>query len=63
MQRIHQKIANSSALYRNNGSLQLPLTSIIEIYKAGKVGTVMMLGDLRDLEIRNNPPDVNIGKK
>ena len=56
-------MTNSSALYRTKGSLQLPLTSIVEIYKAGKVRTVMMLRDSRDPEIRSNQPDVNTGKK
>ena len=52
------RVTNNSALYRSKGALQLPLTSIVEIYKAGKVRTVMMLRDSKDPEIRNNPPDV-----
>ena len=56
-------MTNSSALYRSKGALQLPLTSIIEIYKAGKVRTVMMLRDSSDPEIRNNPPDVLTARK
>ena len=57
------RMTNTSALYRSNGALQLPLTSIVEIYKAGKVRTVMMLRDSKDPEIRNNPPDVITSKK
>ena len=52
------RTTNNSALYRSKGALQLPITSIVEIYKAGKVRTVMMLRDSKDHEIRNNPPDV-----
>ena len=57
------RITNNSALYRSKGALQLPLTSIVEIFKAGKVRTVMMLRDSRDPEIRNNPPDVVTARK
>ena len=32
-------------------------------YKVGKVRTVMMLRDLRDPEIRNNPPDIVMARK
>ena len=34
---------------------QLPLTSIVEIYKAGKVRTVMMLRESRDQKISDRP--------
>ena len=50
------RMTNTSALYRKKGSLQLPLTAITEIYKAGKVRTVMMLRESADTEIRSNPP-------
>ena len=56
-------VTNNSALYRAKGALQLPLTSIVEIYKAGKVRTVMMLRESDDPMIRDNPPDVNTAKK
>ena len=56
-------MTNTSALYRANGALQLPLTSIVESFKAGKVRTVMMLRDSSDPEIRNNPPEVKTAKK
>ena len=42
------RMTNTAALYGKTGSLQLPLTSIIEIYKSGKVRTVMMLKEFRD---------------
>ena len=57
------RVTNNSSLYRSKGALQLPLTSIVEIYKAGKVRTVMMLRDSKDPEIRNNPPDVTTATK
>ena len=57
------RVTNTSALYRANGALQLPLTSIIEIYKAGKVRTVMMLRDSNDPEIRSNPPEIRTARK
>lgn len=54
---------NTSALYRQKGALQLPLTSIVEIYKAGKVRTVMMLRESRDKEISDKPPEVTTARK
>ena len=57
------RMTNTSALYRQKGALQLPITSITEIYKAGKVRTVMMLRESKDKEIRDNPPDVKSARK
>ena len=57
------RVTNTSALYRKNGALQLPLTSIVEVYKAGKVRTVMMLRESKDEEVRSNPPDVRTARK
>ena len=57
------RMINSSALYRKRGSLQLPITSIVETYKAGKVRTVMMLRESRDEEIRDRPPEVKTARK
>ena len=57
------RIINTSALYRQQGALYLPLTSITEIFKAGKVRTVMMLRESRDQEIRDDPPDVRTARK
>ena len=54
---------NTSSLYRWKGALQLPLSSIVEIYKAGKVRTVMMLRESRDQEISDRPPDVRTARK
>ena len=47
----------------NQDLLTLPLASIKEELKAGKVRTVMMLRYSRDDTIRNNPPEVRTGKK
>ena len=54
---------NTSSLYRRKGALQLSLTSIVEIYKAGNVRTVMMLTESRDQEISDRPPDVKTARK
>ena len=56
------RILNTTALYRQCGALQLPLTSITEVYKAGKIRTVMMLKESNDPEIRGDPPSVKTGK-
>ena len=37
------RMTTSAALYTNNGPLKLPIPSIVEIYKCGKVRTIMML--------------------
>lgn len=57
------RITNSSALYRKSGAFHLPITSIVEIYKTGKVRTVMMLKESRDNKIRENPPVVRTARK
>ena len=57
------RMINTSALYRSKGALQLPLTSISEIYKGGKVRTIMMLRDSRDPEIRIDPPEIKTARK
>ena len=57
------RITNSSALYRKSGSLHLPITSIVEIYKTEKVRTVMMLKEVRDTAMHDNAPEVKTGKK
>ena len=54
---------NSSALYRQRGALQLPLTSVVEVYKAGKIRTVMMLREAKDQKIREQPPRVRTARK
>ena len=57
------RVTNTSALYGRGGSLELPLTSIVEVYKQGKVRTVMMLRESRDESIRSNPPEVRTARK
>ena len=57
------RMINTTSLYRKTGALQLPLTSIVETYKAGKVRTVMMLRNSKDPEIKNNQPEVKTGRK
>ena len=57
------KSLNISALWGKKKQLQLPITSIVEEYKAGKVRTVMMLRYSNDPSIRDEPPEVRTGKK
>ena len=57
------RMLNSAALYRNRGSLQLPVTAITEIYKCGNIRTVMMLRESKDTSISSNPPTVNTARK
>ena len=57
------RVLNTAALYRKRGSLQLPVTSITEIYKCGKVRTVMMLRESNNTSISNDPPAVNTARK
>ena len=57
------RMLNTQSLYRRSGALQLPITSIVEVYKSGKVRTVMMLRESKDSEVRDNPPDVRTGRK
>ena len=57
------RMINTSALYRKTGSLQLPVTAVTEIFKAGKVRTIMMLRESKDHEIRCNPPHVKTARK
>ena len=57
------KMLNTTALYGKGLQLELPLTSIVEEYKAGKVRTVMMLRYSNDGAIRENPPEVRSGRK
>ena len=57
------KMHNTASLYRSRGSFQLPITSIVEIYKTGKVRTVMMLRESNDASIRQLPPRVRTARK
>ena len=54
---------NTSSLYRRKGALQLPLMSIVDMYKAGKVRTAMMLMEWRGQETSGKPPDVRTARK
>ena len=53
----------TSALYGKSLPLKLPIASIAEEYKAGKVRTIMTLRYSKDTKIRENPPEVRSGKK
>ena len=57
------KCLNTSALYGKGTPLELPITSIVEEYKASKVRTVMMLRYSKDQRIREDPPQVRTGKR
>ena len=46
------KPLNNIAIYGRKSQLQLPIVSIVEEYKAGKVRTIMMLRYSRDLITR-----------
>ena len=52
------KTINNTALYGKKQQLTLPIPSIFEEYKAGKVRTVMMLQYSKDDKISENPPEV-----
>ena len=52
------KQLNNSAIYGKKQQLKLPIPSIFEEYKSGKVRTVMMLRYSKDEKIRENPPEV-----
>ena len=54
---------NNAALYGKGIPLELPITSIMEEYTAGKVRTEMMLRYSKDQTIRDDPPDVRTGKR
>ena len=56
------QIGDTSALNQKIGLMKLPLAAISEIYKAGKVRTVMILRESMDSEIRSNPPAVHSTK-
>ena len=61
--RAYTECLNNSALYGRGIPLELPITSIVEEYKAGKVRAVMMLRHSRDQTIRDDPPEVRTGKR
>ena len=57
------RMLNNSAIFGKQGQLKLPIASIVEEYKVSKVRTVMMLRFSNDPEIKDNPPEVRIGRK
>ena len=57
------RTSESHEQFRIKGSLQLPLTSIVEIYKTGKVWTVMMLKESKDNTIASYQPEVRNGRE
>ena len=57
------KQINNTAIYGKNQQLVLPIPSIFEEFKAGKVRTVLMLRYSKDNEIRENPPEVRTYRK
>ena len=52
------KTINNTVLYGKKQQLTLPMPSIFEEYKAGKVRTVMMPRYSKDDKISENPPEV-----
>ena len=52
-----------AAIYSNKGPLDLPISSIVESYKCGKMRTVMMLRYSNDAVVRAAPPDIKTGRK
>lgn len=56
------RITTTSALYKNGSVLELPLASIVELYKCGKMCTIMMLRQSKDHFISSDPPDINTGR-
>ena len=57
------RMTTSVALYNNKGPLKLPIPSIVDRYKCGKVRTVLMLRYSSDNGIRSAPPTVKTGRK
>ena len=50
-------------LYTNSGNLQLPISSLVEGFKIGKVRLHMMMKDLADEIIRKAYPEIKSGMK
>ena len=53
----------SSALYKNNGVLELPTASLVEQFKCGKVRTILMVRDSHNHTISCDPPRLNTLKQ
>ena len=52
---LPKQLNNDTTLYGKRNQLQLPISSMVEEYKAAKVQTVMMLRFSNDNEIKENP--------
>ena len=50
-------------LYTNSGNLQLPISSLVEEFKIGKVRLHMMMKDSADEIIRKTYPEIKSGTK
>ena len=50
-------------LYTNSGNLQLPISSLVEEFKIGKVRLHMMMKDSADEIIRKAYPEIKSGTK
>ena len=57
------RMTSWAAIYSNKGPLDLPIPSVVESYKCGKVRTVMMLCYSNDAVVRAAPPDIKTGRK
>ena len=57
------KCLATNDLYSSSSKLQLPLKSVLEEYKVGKVRFQLMLRDSKDQAIRDHYPDLRSGKK
>ena len=57
------RMTSCAAIYSNKGPLDLPIPSIVESYKCGKVRTVMMLRYSNDAVVRAAPPDIKTDRK
>ncbi|XP_041453149.1 uncharacterized protein LOC121406194 [Lytechinus variegatus] len=51
------------ALYCRTGKLRLPMASVVEEYKAGKVRLVMMMRESKDQTIEDSRPPIRTGSK
>ena len=52
-----------AGLYTNSGNLLLPISSLVEEFKIGKVGLHMMVKDPADEIIRKAYPEIKFGTK
>lgn len=57
------KHINSTTIYGEMGQLRLPISSIVEEYKARKNHTVMKLRFSNDIEIQDNSPEIQTFRK